>query len=418
MKTVRTFGALLFVFVLMLSACAAPAAPSAAPAADDSTAASADSSALPESIKIGAVIPLTGRFGAGGAQIQRGYELAVEAINADGGVDVQGTKIPLEMIVVDDESDPAKTVQRLEDLNSNDQVLVYLGGFGSPLHAAAAGIAEKNKIPYLGVAFAFQGVHANGFKYLFSPFPKSPELAKATLDLFDSLDPKPTNLFGFIEKTDWGAEMNAEWQAQAEERGYSYTLEEYAPGDQDFSAMILRAKEAGADAVLSLPTPPDGLAIAKQMKELDFNPAASVVIRAADGPNWPENLGKDGDYVLLMTGWSNDISLPGVAEMNEAHVAKYESPATPITGPAYNVLLVLADAIGRAATLDRDGIRDALAATDMSESLIGPVKFREDGSAEVLTVVSQYQDGKTVSVWPPDVAAAQIVYPAPAYSER
>lgn len=418
MKTVRMFGVFLFVFALLLSACAAPVAPGAAPEAADSSAESADSAALPATIKIGAVIPQTGRFGAGGAQVQRGYELAVEAINAAGGVDFQGTQIPLELLIVDDESDPAKTVQRLEDFNSNDEVMVYLGGFGSDLHAAAAGIAEKNGIPYLGVAFAFQGVHANGFKYLFSPFPKSPELAKTTLDLLDSLDPKPAKLFGFIENTDWGAEMSANWQAQAEERGYEYDLEQYAPGSQDFSAMILRAKEAGADAVLSLPNPPDGIAIAKQMKELDFSPSVFVTIRAADGPNWPENLGADGDYVLLMTGWSSDINLPGVAEMNEAHMAKFDSPATPITGPAYNLLFVLADAIGRAATLDHDGIRDALAATDMSESIIGPVKFREDGSAEVLTVVSQYQDGKTVSVWPPDVAATTIVYPAPAYSER
>jgi branched-chain amino acid transport system substrate-binding protein len=395
--------------VLVSSACVAPAAsPAAAPAGD---------TAAPASIKIGAVIPLTGRFGAGGAQVKNGYELAVETLNAAGGVEFQGQKIPLELTIVDDESDPTKTVQRLEELNSQG-VLVYLGGFGSDLHAAAAGIAEKNKVPYLGVAFAYQGIHKNGFQYLFSPFPKSPELAKTTLDLFDSLDPKPVKLFGFIEKTDWGAEMSAEWEAQATSRGYEYAKEEYAPGDKDFSALILKAKEAGADAVLSLPNPPDGIAIAKQMKELDFNPKVFVTIRAADGPNWPENLGKDGDFVLLMTGWSRDLKLAGVKEMNDAHVAKFNAPATPITGPAYNLLFVLADAIKRAQTLDHDGIRAALAATDMQESLIGPIKFREDGSAEVLTVVSQYQDGKTVSVWPPDQAATTVVYPAPPFSER
>lgn len=409
MLSFRKVMAILFVAMLALAACVAPAtAPASAPAGE---------AAMPASIKLGAVIPLTGRFGAGGAQVKNGYELAVEIINAAGGVEFQGQKLPLELTIVDDESDPTKTVQRLEELNSQG-VLVYLGGFGSDLHAAAAGIAEKNKVPYLGVAFAFQGIHNNGFKYLFSPFPKSPELAKTTIDLFDSLDPKPVKLFGFIEKTDWGAEMSAEWEAQAVARGYEYVKEEYAPGDKDFSALILKAKEAGADAVLSLPNPPDGIAIAKQMKELDFAPKLFVTIRAADGPNWPENLGKDGDFVLLMTGWSRDIKLAGVAEMNDAHVAKFNAPATPITGPAYNLLLVLADAIQRAETLDHEGLRAALAATDMSESLIGPVKFRENGSAEVLTVVSQYQDSKTVSVWPPEMAATTVIYPAPAFSER
>lgn len=374
--------------------------------------------AAPDKIRIGAVIPLTGRFGAGGAQVQRGYELAVEAINAAGGVAVQDTTLPLELTVLDDESDPAKTVQRLEELHANEQVLAYLGGFGSDLHAAAAGIAEKNRIPYLGVAFAYQGIHAEGFRYLFSPFPKSPELARTTFDLLDSLDPRPATLFGFIENTDWGVEMSAAWQAEAERRGYAYTREAYAPGARDYSAMILRAKQAGADGVLSLPTPTDGLAIAKQMKELDFNPGLFVLIRAADGPNWPQNLGKDGDYVLLMTGWSNDIDLPGVAEMNAAHVARYGTPATPITGPAYNLLLVLADALERADALDHESLRRALAETRMDSSLVGPVRFRPDGSSEVLTVVSQYQDGKPVSIWPPGLAAARIRYPSPPYRER
>jgi branched-chain amino acid transport system substrate-binding protein len=407
------------VLALISSACVQRPAPAAAPAPPDATSApAAPAAALPDKISIGAVVPLTGRYAAGGAQIKNGYELAIEEINKAGGVEVQGKRIPLELTILDDESDPTKTVQRLETLNSNNQVLTYLGGFGSDLHAAAAGIAEKNKIPYLGVAFAFQGIHSKGFKYLFSPFPKSPELAKTTFDLFDSLDPKPAKIFGLIEQTDWGTEMSAEWKAQADQRGYQYDSEIYAPGSKDFSAAILKAKESGADAIVALPNPPDGIAIVKQMKELDVSPKSLVTIRAADGPNWPENLGKDGDYALLMTGWSRDINLPGVAEMNQAHVAKFNSPATPITGPAYNLLYVLADALKRAKTLDREGVRNALAETNMSTSLVGPIAFRPDGSAEVLTVVSQYQDGKTVSVWPPDTAATEIAYPAPSFSER
>jgi branched-chain amino acid transport system substrate-binding protein len=408
MRSQRAPGSIFLVLALLLAACGGETPDAASP----------DRPARVETIKVGAAIPLTGRFGAGGVQVQRGYELAVEAINEAGGVAFQGMKVPLELMVLDDESDPAKTVQRLEELHASEQVLAYLGGFGSDLHAAAAGIAEKNRIPYLGVAFAFQGIHNEGFRYLFSPFPKSPELARTTLDLFDSLDPRPASLFGFIEKTDWGVEMSAAWQAEAQRRGYAYMWEEYAPGSRDFSTMILRARQAGADAVLSLPNPSDGLALAKQMKELDFNPKVSVIIRAADGPNWPQNLGKDGDYFLLMTGWSNDIDLPGVAAMNEAHVARYGAPATPITGPAYNLLLVLADAVGRAAALDHESLRDALAATDMDTSLVGAITFRPDGSSEVLTVVSQYQDGRPVSIWPPALAAARIVYPSPPYRVR
>ncbi len=58
-----------------------------------------------ETIKLGAVVPLTGRYGAGGAQVRAGYELAVEAVNATGGVSVGGKKLPLELRILDDESD-------------------------------------------------------------------------------------------------------------------------------------------------------------------------------------------------------------------------------------------------------------------------------------------------------------------------
>lgn len=384
---------------LALAACGAPA------------------SQLPTSIKIGAVVPLTGRYAAGGEQIKNGYELAVEDINNAGGVTVGGTKIPLELILLDDESDPTKTVQRLETLYSSNEVAVYLGGFGSDLHAAAAAVAEKNKVPYLGVAFALKKVHDQGFKYLFSPFPKSPSLAVATFDMLDTLSPKPSQIAIFAEATDWGAELRSLWTEQADARGYSVMAQEYAPGSQDFSPIILAAKDAGAEVVLALPNPPDGLALAKQMKELDFNANLYMFIRAADGLSWGENLGKDGDYFMLMPGWNPGVKFEGVSDMLERHQAKYGKSAQATTGPAYAAVQILADAITRAGSLDRDKIRDAIAATDMA-TVVGPVKFNADGTGQVTTVINQWQDGKQVLIWPPDQAVEQVAYPATPWTER
>src|SRR5579885_1771231 len=135
--------------------------------------------AQPASIKLGVVIPLTGRYGSGGAQVQTGYQFAVDDLNARGGVQVGGRRLPLALTVLDDQSDPTKTVSQFEVLASQGAT-VFLGGFGSDLHAAAAAVAEKNKIPYCGVAFALHAVHEQGFKYLFSPFEKSPELGNET----------------------------------------------------------------------------------------------------------------------------------------------------------------------------------------------------------------------------------------------
>lgn len=373
---------------------------------------------LPAQIAIGAVIPLTGRYAAGGEQIQNGYQLAVDDINKAGGVSVGGKKIPLQLTILDDESDPTKTVQRLETLNSDNHVVAYLGGFGSDLHAAAAGVAEKNKIPYIGVAFALQKVHNQGFKYLFSPFPKSPALAVATFDMLDSLSPKPTKIAIFPEKTDWGAELDNLWKEQATKRGYTVVADQsYAPGAKDFASVILPAKNAGAQVVLTVPNPPDGLALVKQMKEVDFNPTVIVLIRAADGLSWGTNLLKDANYVMNMPGWNPALKFPGVADMVQRYQAKFGKPAEATSGPAYAAVQILADAITRAGSLDHDKIRDAIAATNMN-TVVGPVKFNPDGTGQVITVINQWQDGKQVLVWPLDQAAAKILYPAVPFSQR
>src|SRR5262249_50257737 len=189
-------------------------------------------------------------------------------INSAGGVVVNCQRMKLHLTILDDASDPTKTVQNLETLNSSN-VVAYLGGFGSDLHAAAAAIAEKNKVPYLGVAFALYKVHQQGFKYLFSPFPKSPDLVKSAFDMIDTLSPKPTKVGIFAEKTDWGTEMHDLWAKEAQTRGYQLTTDQsYAPGAKDFSTMIQQAKGAGTEVIMSLPNPPDGIAILKQMKEL------------------------------------------------------------------------------------------------------------------------------------------------------
>src|SRR3989449_6641190 len=97
--------------------------------------------AMAQTVKVGAVVPLTGRYGGLGAQVRAGYEIAVEHVNAAGGVSVAGKKMPLELVLLDDESDATKTVSRLETLAAQG-VVAYLGGAGSDLHAAAASVAE------------------------------------------------------------------------------------------------------------------------------------------------------------------------------------------------------------------------------------------------------------------------------------
>src|SRR5438105_12566666 len=375
--------------------------------------------ATAQAVKIGAVVPLTGRYGAGGAQVRAGYDIAVEHINASGGVSIGGKKVPLELVLLDDESDATKTVARLESLGAQG-VVAYLGGFGSDLHAAAASVAEKNKIPYLGIAFALHRIHQQGFKYLFSPFWKSPDIGKHTQGLLALIPAgeRPKTVAIFQEKTDWGQEMTVAWTEAGKAAGYQVVVHgEYAPGSKDFSDLILKAKAANADAVFAIPTPPDGMTMVKQMKELGYTPKLNIMIRASDSPPWTKNLGKDGDWTVLAAGWHHAMKAPAVQELNEAHEKRFGRPSDPIVGPAYACVQIIAAAISKSGSIDHAKVRDAVAATDMT-TVIGPVKFRPDGTGIVPAAFAQAQNGKQELVWPKEFATAPLAYPAPPFAKR
>jgi branched-chain amino acid transport system substrate-binding protein len=394
-----------------MAGCATPAtvAPTSAPTV-----------AAPVEIPIGASVPLTGKYAAGGEQIKNGYELALADINKDGGPMVKafGKRIPLKLTLLDDASDATNTTQRLETLYNENKVICYLSDYASDLNIAAAGVAEKNKTPYLGVAFSVYSVHTKGYKYLFSPFPKSPSVAADLFKMIDTLNPKPTKYAIFAEKTDWGAEMRGLWQKEVQARNLQLVADEqYAPGATDYTQMITKARDGGAEVVLTLPSAPDGMAIVKQMKELGLNPKLSFFVRAADGLSWGTSLGKDGDYVITSPGWNPAVKYPGVAQMLQAHQQKYGKSAEATTGPAYAVVQILADALGRAARYDRDSLRDAIAATDLM-TVMGPVKFNPDGTGKVVTVLNQWQSGKQELVWPPDQQTKPLAFPAVPFKER
>lgn len=377
----------------------------------------------PEFIEIGGSIPLTGKFGSLGTQVNAGYEYAVDDVNAAGGVYVAeyGTKIPLRLTVYDDESDPTKVVSKMETLYSDQNVVAYMGGAASPMHAAAVAIAEKNKVPYFGVAFAWWNIHQRGYQYLFSPFPKSPDQARDVYKSLNELLPegqRPTNVAIFQEATDWGKELGGMFAANAAPYGYTVVYhEEYAPGTTDFSTLILAARDAGADMLLSMPTTPDGIAMVKGMSELGWAPKYTMLVRAPDGVTWGETLGAIGDYIAVFPGWHHGETYPGVEELNAKHEADFGRPADVLVGPAYACVQILADAIQRAGSLDREAIREAVTDTDMM-TVVGPVTFNPDGTGNVLNPVVMWIDGEQELVWPVDQKTADFPYPAPSFDER
>jgi len=378
----------------------------------------------PKTIKIGCSISLTGIFGAGGRWVRQGYEIGIKHINDTGGVYIEEfkKKIPLEIIFVDNESDPAKSASRMDKLYSVDKVDVFLGSFAGALIIPQLATAEKYKTPIIVTTMTSTAEFQKGYKYIFTPFQSEQDQGIAFLDVIESIpkEQRPTKVAYFGIQDEWGTSTGRYLKEFAAKRNVDIALfEMYAMTATDFSSHIINAKRIGADALFTTPTPPQGVRFVKQMKELDWSPRLAFILRAADDSSWPKNLGKDGDYICHSGGWDYHLKLPGVQRFNEDYKSFYGSfPEIP-AGVAYACMQILADALQRAGTLEKDKVRDAIASTNMM-TVMGPMKFKPTGRGEgkYLQVVSQWQNGNDELVWPPDQASTPLAYPMPPWNKR
>jgi branched-chain amino acid transport system substrate-binding protein len=119
-----------------------------------------------------------------------------------------------------------------------------------------------------------------------------------------------------------------------------------------------------------------------------------------------------------MPGWHYAVKFPGASELNSKHQQRFGRPADVLVGPAYACVQVVADAVQRAGSLDRERIREAMAATNLRATVVGPVRFRPDGTSPVTTVVVQWQGGRQELVWPKEFATRTLAYPATPWRSR
>jgi branched-chain amino acid transport system substrate-binding protein len=396
-----TIGAFILVSLLMLGL--------AVPGAESQTA-----PAAPKSIVIGALVSMSGPDTLTGQPSKAGYQLGVDMINAKGGVHVAeyGKKLPLEIVFLDMETNPEKAIGRAEALNSQYKATAVVG---TTLINATADIFEKNKLAAVTMLVALDSVFERGFKYYFTVGKVNSDSAKGFVQLLDSLpaDKKPKKIALAVEQTPFVTELTGFVKQEAAARGMAIVHEgKYAMLSPDMSQMILQSKKAGAEVFLGAPVPPDAMTMLKQMKELDYNPKAIIFNRATDDQSWAK-MGDIVNYTIGSPDWVPSIIFPGVKELVEQVKAKTGQDANYAIGPGVASIQVIAAAIEKAGTLNRDKVRDAIAATD-TMTVTGPVKFTPKGKRQdAIPIVTQWQNGKTELVWPDNLKTKPVVYPRP-----
>ena len=143
----------------------------------------------PEEILIGASLPLTGPLAFLGSKYSLGYNWAVEYINENGGVYVEefDKKIPLKLVLYDDESQATRSVSIVERLIQVDMVDFLLGPSGSTLVYAASAIAELNQVPMVSPSGWSDKIFERGFEYIFCPQQYASDVGAKLIDQMKEL---------------------------------------------------------------------------------------------------------------------------------------------------------------------------------------------------------------------------------------
>jgi branched-chain amino acid transport system substrate-binding protein len=418
-------GILLILSLVLVSCSSAPSPSSSAPTTTtqppQTTTAPATSPAAansPASIKIGVMLSMTGPDSTTGLPSQFTFQYAVDEINKNGGVFVKSLnkKLPLELDLKDNQTDPEKTFAAAEQLNADGVSVVV----GTTLAGISANIFEKNKLALVVSQFDTVALTKQGFKYLFDTSKMNSGTVDAVFQMVSSLPKEqvPAKWAMFAEQADWIVELVQLFKEGAAKNGVTFSYEgQYQMLAPDFSQLILGAKNSGAEVLVGAPTTPDGINMLKQMQQLNYHPKAIIFFRAAGDPSWA-NLGALGNYVIESSQWDpalspNDPKVPALIAAYQAKAGKN----VPLQGlaPAYSLIQIVAAAIEKAGSLDRTAIRDAIAATDM-DTMEGHCKFGPNGvRLDVPLVVEQWQNGTQYMVWPqdPKYSTKPVIWPIP-----
>ena len=320
-----------------------------------------------EPIKIGHVAALSGGSAQSGEAITRGLSLAIEEINASGGV-LGGRKI--ELLQRDDESVPPKGVVAARELISKEKVVALFGGIDSPVALATVPIVNKEKVPYMAVWAAGTGITRNGAEPNFV-FRVSAVDVLVDVKLLDYANKKfgSTKPGLLLINNRWGASNEAGLLEAAKTNALLHIVgvEKFENADVDMTAQLTRLKEKGADTVIIVGNAAPGAQLMKSRERMGWT-VPIVSHWGISGGRFPELAGSTaGDAHFVQTysffGKQGTVGERVLATLKKKYpqIKGPEDIFSPVgTANAYDAMHLLVKAIAQAGSTDGDKIRDAL----------------------------------------------------------
>jgi branched-chain amino acid transport system substrate-binding protein len=380
-------------------------------------------------VRIGSVQPMTGVLSVVGKTTRQANQLAVDHVNAAGGIKSMGGA-KLTLLPGDTQMKPEVARAETERL-MRDGCHVLVGAFNSSdINAMIQAIKQSTRpVPLVIDIGSADQLTQQGVKYVFRVFTSSSMLGRRgieyLMDLFKTtgVDCKRavflhvTDLFGQVtaQKTlEWHKKLNAPFEI-AEVITYPVTT-------QDLSTEVARAKAAKPDLILAITRPNDAILLVQEL----FKQRVDVKAIVGPGnpgfyqPTFPRALGKLAEHTIANAPWSNPKS-PLTQKVAADYEKRFGDPLTTESAWAYQGVMVIADILERAGTTDPDRFVDAARKTNITDHIVssGPIQFDEHGdNVNASTAMVQIREGRPRVIVPKQMAEVQPVYPIPKLWER
>jgi branched-chain amino acid transport system substrate-binding protein len=319
----------------------------------------------------------------------------------------------LNLVVEDDRSEAATAVCIYEKLITQDKVDAVLGPYSSPILDAVADVVEKHRMPMVAGTGATSSIFKKGRKFVFMMLTPAELYFEGLIDMAAKRGLRTLAVIN--EETLFPKAAAQGAMSLAKKKGVQVVLAEtYPKGTTDFAPILNKVQAANPDVLAAPGYFDDGVAITRQLKELNVNPRMFGLATGVDLQKFYEVLERTGEFVYGATQWEPELvtlragglvpiarQYPGARGFVEAY--KHEFAGADLSyhsASGYGGCQVLLEAIRRAGSLNGERVREAILKLDIN-TVFGAFKVEQNGlQIAHKALIFQWQDGKKVIVWP------------------
>lgn len=348
-------------------------------------------------ILIGVCNSVSGKESPTGNEIRWAYELAVADINQNGGIFVReyDKKLPVRLIIADDESDAAVAAKVTERLIVREKVDMILGTHPGDQVIASCKVSEKHQVYYHSVVGFAPIFLESQFQWATSIFFDLEQATEAPFRIWESISPaeRPKRHALLTEETPDGVFFGSHFKKSARKLGYHFLVDESLPETRDYLPLTVKLKNENIDSVLIFGDPADCIAFVRQAKKVGLNLKYLHGWKGTWTAEFWKALGMDAQYVICDGFWSGAYPYPGAKRLANLFLQRFGMHSVS-AGLFYGGCQILFKAIEVAGTLDSAMIRKAVLKTEFLGTVLGNIRYGDDGVAIIPSTANQWWNGE------------------------